>query len=83
MADYRARVVDSILDALLEAVGCVVLEGPKAVGKTATAARRAASEVRLDVDVNAREVARADPSLVLACYLSCLPAASWPWARFA
>jgi hypothetical protein len=65
MAEYRARVVDGILDARLEAVGCVVLEGPKAVGKTATAARRAASEVRLDVDVNAREVARADPSLVL------------------
>ena len=65
MADYRARVVDAVLDARLKAVGCVVLEGPKAVGKTATAARRAASEVRLDVDVNAREIARADPSLVL------------------
>jgi predicted AAA+ superfamily ATPase len=65
MAEYRPRVVDAVLDARLKAVGCVVLEGPKAVGKTATAARRAASEVRLDVDVNAREVARADPSLVL------------------
>jgi predicted AAA+ superfamily ATPase len=65
MAAYRIRVVDAILDARLRAVGCVVLEGPKAVGKTATAARRAASEVRLDVDVNAREIARADPSLVL------------------
>jgi predicted AAA+ superfamily ATPase len=65
MADYRARVVDAVLDARLKAVGCVVLEGPKAVGKTATAARRAASEVRLDIDVNAREIARADPSLVL------------------
>ena len=43
------------LDARLKAVGCVVIEGPKAIGKTATAARRAASEVRLDVDVNARE----------------------------
>ena len=65
MAEYRARVVDDILNARLKAVGCVVLEGPKAVGKTATAARRAASEVRLDVDVNAREIAKADPSLVL------------------
>ena len=65
MADYRARVVDAVLDARLKAVGCVVIEGPKAVGKTATAARRAASEVRLDIDVNAREIARADPSLVL------------------
>ena len=65
MADYRTRVVDAVLDARLKAVGCAVLEGPKAVGKTATAARRAASEVRLDTDVNAREIARADPSLVL------------------
>jgi len=65
MAGYRTRVVDAVLDARLKAVGCVVLEGPKAVGKTATAARRAASEVRLDTDVNAREIARADPSLVL------------------
>ncbi len=65
MTDYRTRVVDAVLDARLKAVGCVVLEGPKAVGKTATAARRAASQVRLDTDVNAREIARADPSLVL------------------
>ena len=65
MAEYRARVVDAVLDARLRAVGCVVIEGPKAVGKTATAARRAGSEVRLDVDMNAREIARADPSLVL------------------
>src|ERR1022692_1711526 len=65
MADYRTRVVDAVLDARLKAVGCAVLEGPKAVGKTATAARRAASQVRLDTDVNAREIALADPSLVL------------------
>jgi hypothetical protein len=65
VADYRTRVVDAVLDARLKAVGCAVLEGPKAVGKTATAARRAASEVRLDTDVNAREIARADPSLIL------------------
>ena len=64
-ADYRARVVDAVLDARLKAVGCVVIEGPKAAGKTATASRRAASQVRLDVDVNAREIASADPSLVL------------------
>jgi hypothetical protein len=65
VTDYRTRVVDAVLDARLKAVGCAVLEGPKAVGKTATAARRAASEVRLDTDANAREIARADPSLVL------------------
>jgi hypothetical protein len=43
MVEYRTRVVDTVLNAQLKAVGCVVPEGPKAVGKTATAARRAAS----------------------------------------
>jgi AAA domain len=65
MTKHLQGVCDAVLDARLEAVGCAVLEGQKAVGKTATAARRAASEVRLDTDVNAREIARADPSLVL------------------
>lgn len=62
---YRARVVDDELKALLSALGAVVIEGPKACGKTETARQVAASEVRLDVDVNARQVASIDPSLIL------------------
>lgn len=42
-----------------------MLEGPKACGKTETARRQAASELRLDVDEAAFELARLDPSLVL------------------
>ncbi|MDP2959341.1 MAG: DUF4143 domain-containing protein [Longimicrobiales bacterium] len=50
---------------LLSSVGAVVIEGPKACGKTETARQVAASEVRLDVDQNARQAVAIDPSLVL------------------
>jgi predicted AAA+ superfamily ATPase len=43
----------------------VVIEGPKACGKTATARQIAASEVLLDVDLNARQAIGIDPALVL------------------
>ncbi|MFV2070578.1 MAG: ATP-binding protein [Pirellulales bacterium] len=62
---YRPRVVDRELNNLLSAVGAVVIEGPKACGKTETARQVAASEVRLDVDQNARQAVAIDPSLVL------------------
>lgn len=62
---YLPRVVDAELDARLAAAGAVVIEGPKASGKTETARRRAASSVLLDVDENARRAAVVDPSLVL------------------
>jgi predicted AAA+ superfamily ATPase len=64
--DYKPRIVDRELDEQLDATGCVVLEGPKAVGKTATARRRAASEVLLDIDANARQLATIDAGLLLA-----------------
>ncbi|MDQ3451240.1 MAG: AAA family ATPase [Actinomycetota bacterium] len=43
----------------------MLLEGPKAVGKTTTARGFAASEVRLDQDRAARTAAQIDPRLVL------------------
>jgi len=49
----------------LGAVGAVVIEGPGACGKTATARQIAASEVLLDVDANARQAIAVDPALVL------------------
>jgi uncharacterized protein len=63
--DYRPRTVDDELARQLTAVGAVVLEGPKAVGKTATATQQAASIVYLDTDPGAREAASVDPGLVL------------------
>lgn len=57
--DYMTRTVDRELDELLPEVTAIALDGPKGVGKTATARRRATAEWRLD-DPAQREVARAD-----------------------
>lgn len=64
-AGYRSRIVDAELVDRLAAVGAVVIEGPKACGKTATARQVAASEVLMDVDPEARMAAQVDPALVL------------------
>jgi hypothetical protein len=62
---YLPRIVDQELQRRLAAMGGVVIEGPKACGKTSTARQAARSEVLLDVDRNARRAARLDPALVL------------------
>ena len=64
-ASYLPRIVDAELAARLSSTGAVVIEGPKACGKTATARQVAASEVLLDVDENARRAIGVDPALVL------------------
>ena len=62
---YRPRVTDAQIERSLKAMGAVLIEGPRACGKTESGRRLAASEVRLDVDPNARRAAAIDPSLVL------------------
>lgn len=62
---YRLRLADAELARLLRSIGAVVIEGPKACGKTETARQIAASEVRLDVDPAARVAAELDPQLIL------------------
>lgn len=59
------RIVDTELRERLGSAGAVVIEGPKACGKTETARQVAASEVLFDVDEAARQAVRVDPSLVL------------------
>lgn len=61
--DYRERILDSELDELAS-LPALALEGAKAVGKTATAERRAKTVVRLD-EISQREIARADPKEAL------------------
>lgn len=56
--------MDDELDELLSALPAIALEGPKGVGKTATAERRATTTFRLD-DPAQRTVAIADPKVVL------------------
>jgi uncharacterized protein len=62
---YRPRVVDVELADKLSATGAVLIEGPKACGKTETAMQRAASIERLDLNPNAAAAVDVDPSLVL------------------
>jgi uncharacterized protein len=65
MAEQRKRVIEGQLQGRLRTHGAVLLTGPKAVGKTTTARRFAASEVRLDQDPAALTAAQTDPRLVL------------------
>ena len=62
--EYRPRVVDAELAASLEAAGAVVIEGPKACGKTETGRRLARSEVRIDTTA-ARQAFAVSPALLL------------------
>lgn len=62
---YLHRIADEELEQRLGAMGAVVVEGPKACGKTATARQHAASEVLLDVDSTARTALGFNPKLVL------------------
>jgi predicted AAA+ superfamily ATPase len=64
VGSYRRRIVDDELDELIAGLPAIALEGPKAVGKTATALRRAATVYRLD-DEAERSIAQADASRLL------------------
>jgi predicted AAA+ superfamily ATPase len=59
--DYQRRIVDDELDDLLAELSAVSIEGPKGVGKTATALERAGSVHQLD-DEGQRQVIQADPT---------------------
>jgi uncharacterized protein len=61
---YLPRVVDDELVARMSSAGAVVIEGPKASGKTETATRLASSIVRLDVDTGARALVEAAPEVL-------------------
>ena len=65
-SDYRPRVAEAELSELLAASGAVLVEGARAVGKTATALQASASHVLLDTDVDAQRMLGIDPQAVLA-----------------
>jgi predicted AAA+ superfamily ATPase len=62
--DYRPRIIDSELDELMRGLPAIALEGAKAVGKTATALKRAATKHLLD-DPDQRALAEAEPARLL------------------
>lgn len=57
---YLRRHIDSELDDLLPQLPAVAIDGPKGVGKTATASRRAGAVLQLD-DPTTRQLVAADP----------------------
>lgn len=61
---YIPRVVDRELDELLPQLPAIALEGPRGVGKTETARRRAKTVHQLD-DPAQGAIAEADPARVL------------------
>ena len=60
---YRRRIIDDELDDLFPSLAAVALEGPKAVGKTATATQRAKTILRVD-DPAVAQLLRAAPEQV-------------------
>lgn len=60
MLEYLPRIVDDELDELAQGLPAISLEGPKGVGKTATAQRRARTTFALD-EPAVRELLAADP----------------------
>lgn len=63
--DYLRRTVDHELDELLLIAPAIAIDGPKAVGKTATARRRAVASWLLD-DPTQRALLEADPDFAAA-----------------
>ncbi len=62
---YLPRIVDEEIQDRLRSSGAVLVDGPKACGKTATARRHARSENLLDADPGAAQKMQVDPRLLL------------------
>lgn len=75
---YTRRVADDELDALIGELPAILLDGPKGVGKTATALRRAKTVFRLD-DPSSLQIVEANPDGVL---LEPAPILIDEWQRF-
>lgn len=63
MGKYVPRLVDKVIEGYLEELPAIMVVGPRACGKTTTAARRARAIVRLDSDDAAAFHASADAAL--------------------
>lgn len=61
MADYLPRITDQELATRLRVMGAVLIEGPKACGKTATASQVAKTIIRFDEDPVSRSQVSLDP----------------------
>ena len=64
LVEYRVRLVDALIDRLMAEMPALFIVGPRAAGKTTTAARHARTVVRLDREAEAVAF-RADPDAAL------------------
>lgn len=55
MTEYKERIADQLLADKLDAMGAVLIEGPKACGKTTTAKQQAASVLHMDDPINKKQ----------------------------
>ena len=62
---YFSRFADQVLEDSLQFMGGVLLEGPRACGKTSTALQKAASSVRLDRSPELITLAELNPAALL------------------
>ena len=53
--NYRKRIADILLEEKLDAMGAVLIEGPKACGKTTTAEQQAKSVLYMDDPANIQQ----------------------------
>lgn len=68
MENYRKRIADTMLTDILDAFGAVLIEGPKACGKSTTAAQQAKSILKMDNPAQKAhylELANSDISVLL------------------
>lgn len=65
MPQYRRRIIDQAINTALATFGALVLEGPRAVGKTTTALQHTASSARLDSSPDLVTLAETAPEVVL------------------
>jgi len=65
MSQYRPRLLDRLLACDLETFGAVIIEGPRAVGKTTTAGMHAQSSIRLDASPSYIDLAELAPQQIL------------------
>jgi len=62
---YRQRIVDQIVHGAMETFGAVIIQGPRAAGKTTTGLQVSASSIRLDSSPEVAALAETSPGTVL------------------
>lgn len=64
MENYRPRIADAILEDKLDAMGCVLIEGPKYCGKTTLACQHAKSVLYMaDPDIRTQNLIMAQTNV--------------------